>query len=86
MNKRTLERLRRVLTRSRLEDLATWYCSFRPTVDAIAVPVDLADRLDEAPDEAAELGVTPLGGSHGTARRYIYARGAGRSFILYPHG
>jgi len=86
VNKRTVERLRRILTKTRLEDLAAWYARFKPTVDAIAVPADLADALDGAPEEAAELGVTPLGGSHGTARRYVYSRGAGRSFILYPHG
>lgn len=86
MNKRTLERLQRILLRSRLEDLAAWYARHRPTIDAIAIPSDMADALDAAETEAAELGVTPLGGSHGAARRYMYARRAGRAFILYPHG
>ena len=84
MNKRTLERLRRILMRSRLEELAAWYAAHKPEVTSAAIGPDLAEALETNPDEAAELGVTPMGG---TRCRFIYApKGAAHPMLLYPHG
>lgn len=86
MNKRTLKRLRRILMRSRLAELAAWYAAHKPEVTVMAISSALADDLDAAPNEAAELGVTPIGDGTGADRQYALKRGTGPAFLLYPHG